>query len=360
MKTAISTHSDGHAIKRQAPHPQDQPALRRDIFDTLDNWLNSPSLAYSSWIAGLTLRDSTKTVYIAMFGRFCQWLNEQGRRLDQLEAGDIRKFLDSANPNLPESRRHAQTGRQRQQYVRQLEKVFAHLGSLGHGGTNPGRIAGYERIGSGSDKPTRFLSREESQAVIRLVQTRLDELRREEKSIDEWMEYRDLALIGVMIGAGLKVNHIERLTLNCMDMTEERIDLSRPGYAHRARILSFAVAPIKAWLSIQQQMHGGGRLEPTQKIFEADRKSGFGRTSNSVTLSASSIHRRTQRLLGLAGITGDRASAQTLRNTYAGLLIEGGATDENLVDYLGLQASVTAQRLRTAYTKSNPAPADPL
>lgn len=361
MNTAISNHSDGHAIKRQAPHQQDEPALRRDIFDTLDHWLASPSLAYSSWIAGQSLRDSTKTVYIAMFGRFCQWLNEQGRRLDQMDENDIRKFLDSANPNLPESRKtRTNSGRQRQQYVRQLEKVFAHLGSLGHAGKNPGRMAGYERIGSGSDKPTRFLSREESQAVIGLVQTRLDELRREEKSIDEWMEYRDLALIGVMIGAGLKVNHIERLTLNCMDMTEERIDLSRPGYAHRARILSFAVAPVKAWLSIQQQMHGGGHLEPTQKIFEADRKSGFGRTSNSVTLSASSIHRRTQRLLGLAGITGDRASAQTLRNTYAGLLIEGGASDENLVDYLGLQASVTAQRLRTAYTKSNPAPADSL
>ena len=33
-------------------------------------------------------------------------------------------------------------------------------------------------------------------------------------------------------------------------------------------------------------------------------------------------------------------------------LIEGGATDEHLVDYLGLQASVTAQRLRAAFQKA--------
>lgn len=357
MESANSTHTGGHAIKRQAPPQGVSPAPRRDIFDTLSHWLDSPSLAYSSWLAGQRLKDSTKTVYIAMFGRFCQWLIGQGRRLDQLEADDIRKFLDSANPNLPESRKaRTNSGRQRQQYVRQLEKVFAHLGSLGHSGTNPGRMAGYERVGSGSDKPTRFLSREEAQAVIRLIQTRLDELRREEKSIDEWMEFRDLALIGVMIGGGLKVNHIERLTLNCMDMVEERIDLSRPGHAHRARLLAFAVPAVKAWLSVQEQMHGR-KLEPTQKIFEADRSSGFGRNSKTVTLSASSIHRRTQRLLAMAGITGERASAQTLRNTYAGLLIDGGATDDHLVDYLGLQASVTAQRLRTAYAKSQPKPA---
>ena len=103
-------------------------------------------------------------------------------------------------------------------------------------------------------------------------------------------------------------------------------------------------------------MHGR-KLEPAQKIFEADRSSGFGRNSKTVTLSASSIHRRTQRLLAIAGITGERASAQTLRSTYAGLLIDGGATDDHLVDYLGLQASVTAQRLRTAYAKSQPKPA---
>ena len=35
------------------------------------------------------------------------------------------------------------------------------------------------------------------------------------------------------------------------------------------------------------------------------------------------------------------------------LLIEGGATDEHLNDFLGLQASVTAKRLREAYMQSS-------
>ena len=371
MNQIATFATPSHATKRQGSQESTGAAPRSDIFDTLDLWLTSPEHAYSSWVAGQPLKDSTKQIYIFMFGRFCQWLKSQGKRLDQVEAGgegkgvgDIKKFLDSANPNLPESRKdRTNSGRQRQQYVRQLEKVFSHLGSLGLGGiVNPGRMAGYERVGSGSDKPTRFLIGGEAESVIRLIQTRLDELRREEKGIDEWMEFRDLALVGVMIGGGLKVSHIGALTLSCIDLTEERIDLSKPGFAHRARLLPFAVAALKAWLDVQRDLHAGKR-SPTQKIFEADRKSGFGRTSKTVTLSASSIHRRTNALLKQAGITGDRASAQTLRNTYAGLLIEGGATDEHLVDYLGLQASVTAQRLRAAYQKAragqSDSPADP-
>lgn len=352
MNQTATLAARGHATKRQDAQESTGAAPRPDIFDTLDLWLSSPEHAYASWVAGQKLKDSTKQIYIFMFGRFCQWLITQGKKLDQVEAGDIRKFLDSANPNLPESRKdRTNSGRQRQQYVRQLEKVFAHLGMLGLSGiVNPGRMAGFERVGSGSDKPTRFLIGDEAQAVIRLIQKRLDELRKEEKGIEGWMEFRDLALIGVMIGGGLKVSHIGELTLSCIDMTEERIDLSKPGFAHRARLLPFTVTALKAWLDVQRDLHAGN-LSSTQKIFEG-RKSGFGRTSKTVTLSASSIHRRTNALLKLAGITGERASAQTLRNTYAGLLIEGGATDEHLVDYLGLQASVTAQRLRAAYQKA--------
>ena len=353
MKQTPTLAAPGHATKRQGSRKGPGATPRADIFDTLDVWLASPEHAFSSWVAGQNLKDSTKQIYIFMFGRFCQWLIAQGKRLDQVESDDIRKFLDSANPNLPESRKdRTNSGRQRQQYVRQLEKVFVHLGTLGLGGIiNPGRMAGYERVGSGSDKPTRFLIGQEASAVIRLIQTRLDALRRDEKGKDEWMEFRDLALIGVMIGGGLKVSHIGALTLSCIDLTEERIDLSKPGFAHRARLLPFAVAALKAWLEVQRDLHAG-KLSPSQKIFEAGRKSGFGRTSKTVTLSASSVHRRTNALLKLAGITGERASAQTLRNTYAGLLIEAKATDEQLVDYLGLQASVTAQRLRAAYNKA--------
>ena len=58
------------------------------------------------------------------------------------------------------------------------------------------------------------------------------------------------------------MGHVQALTLNCMNMGEEHIDLSR--YAHRARLLAFAVSPLKAWLSVQDSLHGGA-LDPNQK-----------------------------------------------------------------------------------------------
>ena len=352
MEPADTAHRTTYAIKRQ-PECTDT-AGTPDLFDSLERWLHTPELAYASWLHPQPLRASTKTVYTAMFGRFCQWLQAQGRRLDGLEPEDIRRFLDSAGT---EPHQRAQRGRQRQQYVRQLERVFAHLGALGYRGENVGRLAGLERVGQGEDVPSRFLTADESGALILQLKTTLADLQREGEGVAAWIAYRDLALVAVMLGAGLKVRDVMGLTLNCIDMREERIELSRPGCAHRARLLSFAVGPLQAWLVLQHEIHGSAASSPARKVFEADRSVGFGRLSNTVSLSASSVHRRTQKLLEAAGITGERACAQTLRNTYAGLLIEGGASDEQLIDYLGLQASVSAQRLRASYVRATGSPA---
>lgn len=319
-----------------------------NLFDTLAGWRNDPILAYSSWLQDKNYADSTKIVYLSMFVRFCEWLSTRRKVFSECTKEDIEAFLNSANPNLPETRRRPQNGRQRQQYVRQLERVFVHLGILGYTGKNPGQQAGWEKVGKGKDKPTRFLNFTETKAVIDIVTAELEKLKREEKGIEDWTAYRDLALVAVTLGAGLKVSHIERLTLNCIEIGEVRIDLSLSSHAHRARILPFALEPLQAWLSIQKQLHAG-KVTGNTLIFEGDHTVGFGRNSKSPIMHASSIHRRTQRILANAGVTGERASAQTLRNTYAAQLIESGASDNELVDFLGLKATYTAIRLRRSF-----------
>ncbi len=322
-----------------------------DLFDELTTWFETPAIAYASWLSRQPYATSTKTVYIAMFTRFCEWIGEQGKRLDRCEKDDLRRFLDTANPNLPESRRRPQTGRQRQQYVRQLERVFVHLNALGVGGLNPGRQAAYDRMGQHNDKPTRFLTSKERDALVQTIEQAVTKLELEGSSPADWLEYRDFALVALLLGAGLKVSHIKRLTLNCIDLTEARLDLSLPRYTHRARIMPFAIAPLRAWLAIQARRNGE-EMSGTHPVFEGDRSVGYGRTAKSLFMHASSIHRRTQRRLEAAGVTGDRACAQTLRNTYAGLLIDAGASDAELVDFMGLKASITSTRLRQAYAQS--------
>lgn len=318
------------------------------LFDTLHSWLDNPEHAYASWISQQPYQRSTQIVYRAMFSRFCTWLGSVGKRLDQCEAADIQRFLDSKNANLPESRQKAQTGRQRQQYVRQLERVFAHLGELGLNVQNPGRAAGYEKVGRGQDKPARFLSAQERESVIDALHQGLAKAQRAGLGIADWITYRDLALIAVLLGAGLKVGNFTFLTLNCIDWTEARLELSNRQYTHRARLFDFALPSLRVWLSIQAQLHGGG-VKDAQPVFEADRSVGFGRLVKTPLMHPSTIHRRTERFLQAAGITGDRASAQTLRNTYAAMWIDRGASNEELVDFLGLRARVTAQRIRAAY-----------
>lgn len=333
------------AIKHKAlldSHLATQP----DLFDNPDTWATDPRQAYAAWLESQSLRQSTKTVYLAMFSRFCQWLSESGKSLFHCEVADIARFLDTPNPNtgrVPQP----QTGRQRQQYVRQLERVFNHIAFLGRNVVNPGRQAAIERIGAGEDKPTRVLTVVERETVIAALASQLARLEADCAGPEMWMAYRDIALVAVFLGAGLKVSSIERLTLNCMDFEDGRVELSGPHYTHRARLLPFAIPPLAAWLKVLAERHGG-TIPEKHPIFEADRSVGFGRYAKAMVMHPSSVHRRTQRFLEEAGITGERASAQTLRNTYASLLIEAGATDDELVDFLGLKASISARRLRKA------------
>ncbi len=81
-------------------------------------------------------------------------------------------------------------------------------------------------------------------------------------------------------------------------------------------------------------------------VFLADHSRGYGRQARTLQMHPSSIHRRIQKILGHCDISGERASPQTLRNTYAAILIDTGASDHELVDFMGLQASISAQRLR--------------
>ena len=323
-------------------------AYRRNLFDTLDHWVSNPTETFNLWISEQQYKSSTAVVYQAMFARFCQWLKDEGKSLDRCETGDIPLFLDHPNANLPSTRQRAQSSRQRQQYIQILERVFVHLSELGLAINNPAKQASLQGAGRGRDKPTRFLNHEDRDRVIQYLESRLSEIQTLEAGQGDWVEFRDIALIAILMGAGLKVGNLKYLTLNCIDFTETYIELSQAHYTHRARILPFAIRPIKVWISRQSQLFGPN-LPDGFPVFIADRSKGFGRHAKTQQMHPSSVHRRIQRILAHCEITGERASAQTLRNTYAAILIDAGASDHELVDFLGLQASITAQRLRINY-----------
>lgn len=334
-------------------------AYRRNLFDTLDHWVSNPTGSFNLWLGEQQFKSTTANVYRSMFARFCQWLEDEGKAIDRCESADIPRFLNDPNSNLPTTRQKAQSSRQRQQYIRLLERVFSHLSNLGLQLNNPAKLASLQGAGRGKDKPTRFLNQEERDRVIEYLETRLTELQTDAAPVDNWVEYRDLALVAVLIGAGLKVGNLKFLTLNCINIAEQYIELSQAHYTHRGRILPFAVRPLNSWLSVRRQLIDPTMLEGLP-VFLADHSRGYGRQARTFQMHPSSIHRRIQKILGHCDISGERASPQTLRNTYAAILIDTGASDHELVDFLGLQASISAQRLRGNYASLKAAKETPM
>jgi site-specific recombinase XerD len=327
------------------------------LFDTLDTWKTDPRLAYASWLSEKNLKKESRELYQWMFGRFLRFLDAENSNLFQADVHHIQAFLDAPNDLVPEHLRNVGS-RARHQYVRNLERVFDHLGTLGRISNNPARTAIIRRVVGGRDKPTRFLMQEERVKLIAYVKARLDVLRSGKVSIqpefdfdeDLWLEIRDLALLNMMFGGGVKVGDMTRVKLCCMDLHGRYIDLSRSGRACRARLLDFAIEPLHLWENTLRKV-SGGHLAPSQILFPG-KKVGFGERSKSPTLSPSSIFRRIERLLGHAGISGDRTSPQTLRNAYAAILIDQGVSLQELAYTLGLSSVARASQLQVAYKAS--------
>ncbi len=361
-------------------HPKPPPSDQQYSLDNnLASWLGSPKHVYASWIHRKSLRTSTKIVYIAMFNRYVDWLADEHQIPFHLSTPKlISTFLDSSNPNQSKSRQKPMTSRQRQQYVRLIEHAFDEMGRLGLNIPNPGRLAGFAKIGKGKDDDTRFLNLVEREKLVAFVQTRTDELRKAKAGLEEWVEYRDLALVGVLVGAGLKVGQAKSLSLNCIRAGVRKADVNglgagldlseQTGTSHSPRILPFAVPLLDQWLLICDELRASSlaaylvtKAKNGSVAFPANRKTGNGSAKHNPTklphLSAASIFRRTHKMCERAGIEGKRVTAQTLRNTYAAFLFDQNIADELIMHYLGLRTLSTVARLRAAY-EGKPLPRD--
>jgi integrase len=316
--------------------PQPLPSAR-DVFDSLEVWLSSPDLAFASWVNRQNLKASTKTVYIAMFRKWVGWLKIHGVRLEHVDQGHLRVFLDGEN--LDKHHRH--------RYVRLIERAFNHLAAIGYQGANPGSRAAKNGVGEGHNDPTRFLTRGERDALIALVQERIEKHRQEKNPA--WTEVRDTALVAAMLGGGLRVSQAQAVTVNCIAMPEGWMALrgERRDRPHRARLLPFARDAIAFWLEVRRRQGVPGDL-----LFPAQRRAaGFHPKRATEKMHSTSVFRRAGLLMAAAGIQGERACAQTLRNTYGALLLEEGLADDLITEYMGFFKLCSAQRMREAHKR---------
>lgn len=322
--------------------------------DTLDDWIADPVSGFAQWIGRQEIEEETRKVKEFMWGKWCRHIRSRDIPVRSVTSADIEDFFEMEGVQKAH----------RSRYLKLIERAYAHLDSLGLKlSRNPGSEAYAQRLGKGSNDLTVFLEDHEIEEIKRVIRRRMkravdgdieskgreekEEKKRKGRKKAEWIEIRDATLCAVMMGGGASVDSIERLSVSCTNRGSGRLTLPRKGGpAYEAPLLPLAQAALGAWLDYREQLGLGGTA-----LFPADAGSRRNATTLTTTdaMSASAIFRATRSVLKDAGITGARACGQTLRNAYAGMLIDLGYGDMELQQAMGFAQATSALRLRSYY-----------
>jgi len=316
-------------VNTNSASSETQPAL----FDAdLAAWRSQPERAFDGWLASHGFRKATAVVYRAMWGKLLRWSGERGLAPLSWSAEQIGEFLDAQNLH----KHH------RYRYARLIERVFHHLAGLQHGLHNPATQAVRARLADGENDPMAFLLPAERERLsAQLLGAIGGPEPAREYSPTQWKRARDLALLGVLLGAGLKVGQARALRLEQFAPDLSAVRMVRPdnGRSYDAPLFAFARPAVASWLDVRSTSGALGQLA-------------FPATPDGRPMHAASVYRRVEILLDQAGVLlgrSERASPQTLRNSYGVLHFEAGAGPAAVAQYLGMRDLESGWRLRAAY-----------
>lgn len=362
-------------ILMQLTVTQEMLPMTADLFDTKEHWLQDPSVAFDAWIANQSFGDASMRVYRAMVRKFLRHLASQSVPLHQCTAVEIGQFLDRIDEDRKKRKNEKNLPTQtaashhRYRYIRLLERVFARLIDVGVILQNPATTAALRGMARGRNAPKQFLSPADRDCLTSFVEDRINEMRemieKERTEGIDWRSVRDLALVSIMIGGGVRVMEAVGLTVNCMnegcDVVSIRSFKAVP--MHAVSLISPAPEALRIWLRFRQTLHLKG--DAPRLLFPADRSiRGLGARGFAAEMSAASIFRRVQGVLASCGIDGERAGPQLLRNTYAGTLFEEGWDEGAMMETLGYIDPESLMHLRADWNafcrrKSRPAASAP-
>lgn len=367
--------------------PIAMPAARAaDDPDSPSGWVASPETAFPAWMRKAAVPCSEKSilVYSSMWNKFIAWTGSRRIELSSCTSSDVSSFLSSIHVSSLHEQR----------YLRILASVWEHLAEIGvpvveNVGKREKRNKAHKGEGI-TPHATSFLS----DADIKRLERKLQEIFERplppagsEDKREEWIEIRDAAMIGVMMGAGLKlgevlawcysVNRTELPglglgvpVLNMPDNVSAEnplldvgawLALPRFGVVGARTVPNFPIgqAALRAWQRCRDHYGFDGpgyRWREYRIIFPADiarRRADQERRRGDVELRSSQLDarnawRRINGLLERAGIPGKLATTQALRNTYVARLLQAGYSDASIKDYLGLLLEGSATRIRVA------------
>jgi site-specific recombinase XerD len=318
----------------------------RDLFDQQRaDWQRDPVGAFDAWLASQELRRSSADVYRVQWGRFLEWMALRHKTILNVDTGTIAEFVGGLDVKKP----------QRLRYLRLIERVLDHVRQIELASTNPARFIAQDGEAAWrnarENDPTGFLDGKERAAILAQLFAPLEET----SMAKIWRERRDRALVAVFLGGGLKTGDAIALTLKSVKPASEwiTIEADNPLFTRVTRLAPFAIDVLGAWLEARHQAGLPGSL-----VFPG---SPSGRPMHKAT-----VLRAIDALMEAAGITEmreERASPQTLRNSYAAELFERGVSPEQVGQWLGFMQPISAGRLHRSWRlwadrEAGPGPSD--
>lgn len=342
------------------------------LFETTYNdWIYSPISAFATWLANKQLKLSSANIYLWMWGKFCRWSSENGLRLDTIDHRDLTRFLNHSRQNKLQT----------YHYLRLIERAYLFLLSLPDappGKMNPASLAIQQLPNKLRNDPTSFLDQATRERIQQLIingqfstpplSSDSDHIPAGSKDIlaplthhpdstiprkrarltgaaGKWKRQRDLALAGVFLGGGLRVQEAANLTLSCI--SEDNTCLSVPNstgtpngssqFSRQVTLPDFAMVALQRWLSLRNQHTCGDHVFPA--------------TTKGKVMDPSSMFRRIKLLLEelMLDSIDARSCCQTLRNSYIATLFDQELPLSDVAAMAGLTEVVTAARLHHSY-----------
>lgn len=314
--------------------PDTSPHARpeADLFDQeRADWQRDPRSAFDAWLAKQQFRLSSADVYRAQWGLFLDWMHAKKKTLTTVDRLTIADFVGGLSVKKT----------QRARYLRLIERVLDHVRDIELASMNPARFIAQDGEAAWRDtrdnEPTGFLTSNERARLIAQLFSPLTML----TAAQRWREMRDRALVALFLGGGLKTGEARRLAVSCVQRgsADVTIEAVNPAFTRRTRLSPFAIALLDRWLDERGAAELAGDL-----LFPA---SPSGRPMHKATMLRA-IDAQTE-AAGIADARAERASPQTLRNSFAADLFESGVDPEQVGRWLGFVQPISSNRLHRAW-----------
>jgi site-specific recombinase XerD len=295
-------------------------------------WQKKPLLSFDTWLENQAFAASSTEIYQLQWRQFITWLSAERIVLSAVEPDTVERFL--INLEIRQD--------QRQRYLRLIERVFNHLRRATFGTVNPATQVAlhpeHDWASVAPNEPTGFLHQLEYAALADYV---CQPLPPRLSVAGKWRALRDRTVVAIFAGAGLKMAELQTLRLNCLSENHNWISLIAPGIdaSHRAYMQPFAQQLMKQWLQLRAEAETAGNL-----VFPATRA---GRAMHKATVLRATAEQI--RLAGISAARDERASPQTLRNSYAAALFQSGVEVDRVAAAMGFKQIISAQRMKGAW-----------